>query len=73
MTSARAGDAFPDFVLPDHGVGPRRPSDYTRSGLLDQRLGFDDGYPLILVLGRGLFCPRDQEQMRGIDRQRDEG
>jgi cold shock CspA family protein/peroxiredoxin len=31
-------------------------------------LCFDDGYPLILVFGRGFFCPRDQEQMRGLVR-----
>ena len=68
-----AGDAFPDFVLPDHGVRPRRLSDYARPGPLDQRLGFGDGYPLILVLGRGFFYPRNQEQMRGLDRQRGEG
>jgi cold shock CspA family protein/peroxiredoxin len=62
------GDAFPDFELPDHGGRQRRLSDYTRPSTLDARLGFDDGYPLILVFGRGFFCPRDQEQMRGLVR-----
>lgn len=68
MTNLRAGDAFPDFGLPDHGGHHRRLSDYTRPGPLDEKLGFDDGYPLILVFGRGFFCPRDQEQMRGLVR-----
>jgi cold shock CspA family protein/peroxiredoxin len=54
--------------LPDQAGHQRRLSDYTRPSLLDQRLGFDDGYPLILVFGRGFFCPRDQEQMRGLVR-----
>ncbi len=67
-TSLRAGDAFPDFELPDHRKQPRRLSGYTRPSPLDERLGFDDGYPLILVFGRGFFCPRDGEQMRGLVR-----
>jgi len=68
MTTLRPGDAFPDFELPDHSKRPRRLSGFTRPSSLDQRLGFDDGYPLILVFGRGFFCPRDQEQMRGLVR-----
>ena len=68
MPSLRAGDAFPDFELPDHRKQPRRLSGYTRPSLPDERLGFDDGYPLILVFGRGFFCPRDGEQMRGLVR-----
>ncbi len=67
-TNLRAGDAFPDFELPDHRKQPRRLSGYTRPSPLDERLGFDDGYPLILVFGRGFFCPRDGEQMRGLVR-----
>ena len=66
--SLRARDAFPDFELPDHRKQPRRLSGYTRPSPLDERLGFDDGYPLILVFGRGFFCPRDGEQMRGLVR-----
>lgn len=64
----RSGDAFPDFELPDHRDRPRRLSRYTRPSPLDEKLGFDDGYPLIVVFGRGFFCPRDQEQMRGLVR-----
>ena len=64
----KAGDTFPDFELPDHNGRPRRLSGYTKPSPLDERLGFDDGYPLILVFGRGFFCPRDGEQMRGLVR-----
>ena len=67
-TNPQAGDAFPDFELPDHHKRPRRLSGYTRPSPLDERLGFDDGYPLIVVFGRGFFCPRDGEQMRGLVR-----
>ncbi|HEU5101597.1 MAG TPA: redoxin domain-containing protein, partial [Roseiflexaceae bacterium] len=58
------GDRFPDVELPSHEGTPVRLSRLTRPGLLDQRLGFLDGYPLILVFYRGFFCPRDQQQMR---------
>jgi peroxiredoxin/cold shock CspA family protein len=68
VTNLREGEVFPDFELPDHGGRHRRLSDYTKPSPLDERLGFDDGYPLILVFGRGFFCPRDQEQMRGLVR-----
>ena len=64
----KVGDAFPDFELPDHRNELRRLSRFTRPSPLDYRLGFDDGYPLILVFGRGFFCPRDGEQMRGLVR-----
>jgi len=66
VTNLSVGEAFPDFELPDHSGRQRRISDYTRPGSLDEMLCFDDGYPLILVFGRGFFCPRDQEQMRGL-------
>jgi cold shock CspA family protein/peroxiredoxin len=67
-TNLHVGDFFPDFELPDHQKQLRRLSGYTRPSPLDEKLGFDDGYPLILVFGRGFFCPRDQEQMRGLVR-----
>ncbi len=67
-TNLSVGVVFPDFELPDHRKQRRRLSGYTRPSPLDERLGFDDGYPLILVFGRGFFCPRDQEQMRGLVR-----
>ncbi|MEL6271236.1 MAG: redoxin domain-containing protein [Chloroflexota bacterium] len=60
----KPGDAFPTVQLPDHEGNPRELSHYTRIGEFDRRLGFEDGYPLIVVFYRGFFCPRDQAQMR---------
>jgi cold shock CspA family protein/peroxiredoxin len=65
-TNLQIGDVFPDFELPDHRKQPRRLSRFTEPAPLDEKLGFVDGYPLILVFGRGFFCPRDQEQMRQL-------
>ena len=62
-TNLHIGDTFPDFELPDHRNKARRLSEFTRPSLMDEKLGFVDGYPLIVVFGRGYFCPRDQEQM----------
>lgn len=45
------GKTFPDYVLPDHTKTPRRLSD----------LQGDD--PLLLVLIRGFFCPKDRAQL----------
>ncbi len=65
-TNLRVGDSFPDFELPDHRKSLRRLSRFTGPSLLDEKLGFMYGYPLILVFGRGFFCPRDQQQMRQL-------
>jgi len=65
-THPQLGDPFPDIELPDHRNEVMRLSQFTRTGLLDQHLGFLDGYPLILVFYRGFFCPRDQQQMRQL-------
>jgi cold shock CspA family protein/peroxiredoxin len=62
-TTLQVGDIFPDFELPDHRKKLRRLSRFTAPSFLDEKLGFTDGYPLILVFGRGFFCPRDQQQM----------
>ena len=62
-TIMQVRDTFPGFELPDHTKRPRRLSQFTRPSLLDEKLGFPDGYPLILVFGRGFLCPRDQEQI----------
>jgi len=67
-TTLQVGDTSPDFELPDHGERPRRLSQFARPSLLDEKLGFKDGCPLIVVFGRGFFCPRDQEQMRQLVR-----
>ena len=61
-----AGDMFPDIELPSYENHPIRLSHLTQPSLLDRHLGFDDGYPLILVFYRGFFCPRDQQQMRQL-------
>ena len=65
-TNLEVNDQFPDIELPDHRNELTRLSQFTKSGLLDQHLGFLDGYPLILVFFRGFFCPRDQQQMRQL-------
>ena len=66
MTNLKAGDVFPDFTLPDHRGAPRKLSGYARPSPMDERLGFTDGYPVVVVFGRGFFCPRDQRQMRNL-------
>jgi len=71
-TNLQIGDTFPDFELPDHRKKLRRLSRFTTPGLLDEKLGFTDGYPLIVVFGRGFFCPRDQQQMRQLVQFQDE-
>jgi cold shock CspA family protein/peroxiredoxin len=63
-TNLHVGDRFPDIELPNHQHEMTRLSHLTRPSLMDQKLGFGDGYPLILVFLRGFFCPRDQQQMR---------
>jgi cold shock CspA family protein/peroxiredoxin len=64
--SIRAGDQFPDLELPNTRHELVRLSHLTRPSVLDERLGFSDGYPLILLFFRGFFCPRDQEQLRQL-------
>ncbi len=68
----RLGDHFPDFQLPNHRNDIVQLSQFTKPGLLDEKLGFLDGYPLILVFYRGFFCPRDQQQMRQFVQFQDE-
>jgi cold shock CspA family protein/peroxiredoxin len=63
-TNLRVGDAFPDPALPNHNGKREHLRRFTRPTELDLRLGFEDGYPLIVVFFRGFFCPRDQQQMR---------
>ena len=50
----RVGAAFPDYELTDH-TGTRRK--------LSELQGED---PMILVLSRGHFCPKDRRQMRNL-------
>ena len=65
-TNLRVNDLFPDIALPNHQNELTRLSHFTKPTLLDEHLGFLDGYPLILVFLRGFFCPRDQQQMRQL-------
>ena len=65
-TKLGVDDVFPDFELPDHGKKPRRLSKFTKPSPMDEKLGFEDGYPLILIFSRGFFCPRDQQHMRQL-------
>lgn len=64
MTHLKIGDPFPDIRLPNHNHRPRQLSYLTNASNLDEHLGFNDGYPLIVVFYRGYFCPRDQQQFR---------
>lgn len=65
-TNLRLDDQFPDCELPNHQNEPMRLSHFTKASLLDIHLGFQDGYPLILVFFRGFFCPRDQQYMHQL-------
>ncbi len=65
-TNLEVGEQFPDFKLPNHQKQLIQLSGFTQPSLLDKKLGFQDGYPLILVFYRGFFCPRDREQMRQL-------
>ncbi len=64
MTHLTVGDAFPDIQLPNHNQRFRQVSGYTAPPEIGRRLGFKDGYPLIVIFYRGYFCPRDQQQFR---------
>jgi len=66
MIDLKVGDGFPDFTLPDHRGSPKALSGFMKPSPMDEKMGFLDGYPLILVFSRGFFCPRDGEQMRGL-------
>jgi len=49
------GRAFPDYVLPDHTKTERR---------LSALQGEQD--PMLIVLIRGFFCPKDREQLKAL-------
>jgi len=48
------GAVFPDYELSDHGAKRRRLSELQGNN------------PLILVLGRGGYCPKDRRQAEGL-------
>jgi len=49
------GAAFPDYELPDQRGMRRKLSE------------LQGGDPLVLVLSRGGFCPKERRQQRGTD------
>lgn len=51
----QVGQTFPDYVLPDHTKTPRR---------LSALQGEAD--PMLVVLIRGFFCPKDREQLKAL-------
>ena len=51
------GKPFPDYVLPDHTKTPRRLSDLQT-----------EQDPMLVVLIRGFFCPKDREQLQELTR-----
>ncbi|PSB28797.1 redoxin domain-containing protein [Chlorogloea sp. CCALA 695] len=61
-THLQVGEVFNDFALPNHQGELMQLSEFTQPNLLDRKLGFLDGYPLIVVFYRGFFCPRDRQQ-----------
>jgi cold shock CspA family protein/peroxiredoxin len=62
-TNLQVGDRFPEFELPNHDNQLTKLSQFTQPSLMDKKLRFLDGYPLILVFYRGFFCPRDRQQL----------
>lgn len=71
-TRLKVGNTFPNFELPNHQKELMQLSQFTQPSLIDKKLGFLDGYPLILVFYRGFFCPRDQQQLRQLVQFQDE-
>lgn len=51
------GKPFPDYVLPDHTKTLRRLSDLQT-----------EQDPMLIVLIRGFFCPKDREQLKELTR-----
>lgn len=49
------GSAFPDYVLPDHTKTRRRLSELQ-----------GQGDPMLVVLSRGFFCPKDRQQLKAL-------
>jgi peroxiredoxin/cold shock CspA family protein len=71
-TNLQVGDRFPDFELPNYQNETIKLSQLSQPSLMDRKLEFLDGYPLILVFYRGFFCPRDRQQFRQLVQFQDE-
>lgn len=65
-TMLQVGDRFPNMTLPNHQKELTPLAQLTQPALMDQKLGFWAGYPLIVVFYRGFFCPRDRQQFRQL-------
>ena len=52
----RPGELFPDYELPD------------QDGILQRLSALQDNDPMVLVLSRGSYCPKDQLQHRDLVR-----
>ncbi len=57
------GATFPDYELTDHLGATRRLSELQRE---HPYLRSESGNPMVLVLGRGNYCPKDQLQHRDL-------
>ena len=57
-TNLQVNDQFPDIELPNYQNELKRLSQFTKPSLLDQHLGFLDGYPMILGLFSRVLLPR---------------
>ena len=51
----RVGGAFPDLELPDHRGRRAKLSELTAATAMDEIMGFDDGYPIVVVFYRGFY------------------
>lgn len=49
------GAVFPDYELPDHTTKRRKLSE------------LQGQHPMVLVLSRGGYCPKDRRQAEGLD------
>lgn len=50
----REGSVFPDYELPD------------QDGMMQKLSELQGANPMVLVLSRGYFCPKDRQQMRRL-------
>lgn len=71
QTPPAVGDRLPDVELVDHHGRTVGLGDLTRPRGLARRVGFA-GPPLVVLTGRGWFCPRDRAHLRSLVARQDE-